>query len=100
MQKIFWPVTLIGLISIAAQAQSPPPGNMSAPKGPVYVSQARDSTELAGEIPCSMVQRLPNGSWWIKGTVIMSGMTMSDMAFGGGPESQVFESRCGKGQSK
>ena len=101
MQRFFWPVTLVALISIAAQAQTAPAGSMNAPKGPVYVSHARDSAELAVEIPCSMVQRLPNGTWWIKGTVIMpGGMTMSDVALGGGRESPIFDSRCGKAKSK
>jgi hypothetical protein len=87
------------LTSFAAQAQGAATGAMQ-PKEPVYVSHATSSTELAGEIPCSMFKRNADGSWLIKGTVIMSGMTMTNTSFGGGRESQIFESRCGNSQNK
>lgn len=96
MQRISWAATLIAVVSVAAQAQTTPSGAMNASKRPVYVSHATNSVDLAAEIPCSMVRRNPDGSWLIAGTVMMSGIQMSDVSFGHGRESDVFESRCGK----
>ena len=95
MQRISWVVTLIA-VSTAAQAQTTPADTTNVPKGPVYVSHATNSVDLAAEVPCSMAKRNPDGSWTIEGTVMMSGIQMSDVSFGHGHESDVFESRCGK----
>ena len=60
---------------------------------PIY----RSSVDAARALPCDSVRRNADGSWTMKGAVVIGGITMKDSVYEKDTdEAPILETRCGK----
>ena len=83
-----------------AQAEMNTMGRAAPQTPPPYTSTASTSVELVSSVPCDRVRHNADGSWTMLGTVVMSGITMTNTSFKGGREGPILASRCGHANGK